>query len=142
MVIIGMIWGMPAEITRNADDSITVSVTFVPGRSMLESEENLQAALNEGGAAATGECLKDFDSDGGPIVVGGKKFTVKGGKRKPKTYQSAYGEITVERYVYQSSAGGALYCPLEVNGRVIRTATPLLAKQVSFKYALNNSFEV
>lgn len=133
---------MPAKITCHGDDSITVSVTFKTGKTMLDSETQLQEALNEAGAFATGECLKRFDSDGAPIVVGGRKLTVKGGGRMAKTYQTPYGEVRVERYVYQSSAGGALYCPLEVNGRVVRTATPLMAKQVAFKYALNNASEV
>jgi len=133
---------VPAKITCNSDDSITVSVTFEPGKTMLDSEIRLQEALNELGALATGECLKRFDSDGAPIVVGGRKLTAKGGGRMPKKYQTPYGEVGIERYVYQSSAGGALYCPLEASGRVVRTATPLLAKQVAFKYALNNASEV
>lgn len=132
---------MPVEICRNSDDSITVSVTFKPGQSMLESEMRLQQALNEAGTLATGECLKRFDSDGAPILVGGRKLTVKGGARKPKAYQSPYGELRVERFVYQSSAGGAQYCPLEANARIVRTATPMLAKQVAFKYALTNASE-
>lgn len=108
---------------------------------MLESEQALQRALNEAGAAATGECLTDFESDGSPLVVGGKKLTVKGGKKMPKTYQSPYGEVLAERYVYQGSAGGALYCPMEANARIVRTATPMFAKQVSHKYGLNNASE-
>ena len=63
---------MPAEIIRNSDDSITVSVTFKPGNTMLDCETELQEALNEAGAAATGECLKRFDSDGAPILVTAK----------------------------------------------------------------------
>lgn len=133
---------MPSQISRNSDNSITVSVTFKPGRSMLESEELLQAALNEAGTLATGECLKNFDSDGGAIIIAGKKLTVKGGKPMPKKYQTPYGETIVDRFVYQSSAGGALYCPLEANARIVRTATPLLAKQVSLKYGLCDSSEV
>ena len=132
---------MSAEMERNSDDSITISVTFKPGRTMLESEQALQQAINEAGVLATGECLKDFDSDGAAIIVAGKKFTAKGGGRKSKTYQTSYGAAIVERYIYQSSAGGPIYCPLESNARIVRTATPLLAKQVSFKYGLNNASE-
>jgi len=133
---------VPAKIICHADDSITVSVTFKPGKTMLDCETQLQGALSEAGALATGQCLKRFDSDGAPIMVGGRNLTVKGGGAMPKKYQTPYGEVGIERYVYQSSAGGALYCPLEANGRVVRTATPLLAKQVAFKYALNNATEV
>jgi len=119
-----------------------MSVTFQPGTTMLDCETRLQEALNEAGALATGECLKRFDSDGAPIVVGGRKLTVKGGGPVPKKYQTPYGEAHIERYVYQSSSGGAIYCPLEANARVVRTATPLLAKQVALKYAAGDAGHV
>ena len=61
---------MSPDICRNPDNSITVSFTFAPGSSMLESELNLQAASNAANALATGECLKGFDTDGAPIEVG------------------------------------------------------------------------
>jgi hypothetical protein len=128
---------MAVNIDRNADESITVSVTFQPGDSMLESELNLQAALNEAGSAATGECLTRFDSDGGKMVIGGRKMTSKG--RIEKTFQTPYGEARVARHVYQGSAGGAIYCPMEHAARIMRTSTPLFAKQMSFKYANANA---
>jgi len=134
--------GMPSEVTHNSDDSITVSITFKPGRTMLESEQAVQQALNEVGAVATGECLKRFDTDGAPIIIGGKKWTARGRCAQAKKYETPYGKIRVERHVYQSSAGGRTYCPLEHNARIVRIATPLLAKQVSFKYGHNNATEV
>jgi hypothetical protein len=130
---------MPAAITENSDGSISLSITFKPGSTMLDCETELQQALNEAGTLATGKCLERFDSDGAPIVMGGRKLTMKGGGRKSKKYQTPYGEVHAERYVYQSSAGGAQYCPVEANARIVRTATPLLAKQVAFKYALSNA---
>ena len=120
---------MAATIENNADDSITVSVTFTPGPSMFESELTLQSALNEAGAAATGDCLSRFDTDGGKVVLGGRKMTAEG--RVPKIYQTPYGEIAVGRHVYQCSSGGAVYCPLERDARIMRTATPLYAKPVA-----------
>lgn len=128
---------MATKLERNADNSITVSVTFTPGKSMFESELNLQAALNEAGAAATGECLSMFDTDGGKLVLGGRKMTTKG--QLPKVYQTPYGEVSVQRHLYQCSSGGAVYCPLEREARIMRTATPLFAKQVAFKYANTNA---
>jgi len=44
----------------------------------------------------------------------------------------------VERYVYQSSRGGRIYCPLEHQGRIIRGATPRFASQLRHKYAQLN----
>ena len=104
---------------------------------MFESELNLQAALNEAGAAATGECLSMFDTDGAKLVLGGRKMTTKG--LLPKTYQTPYGEVAIRRHIYQCSSGGAVFCPLERGARIMRTATPLFAKQVSFKYANTNA---
>ena len=131
---------MPTEILHNTDGSMTLSVTFIPGASMLESEQNIQVALNEVGAEATGECLSRFDTDGSKIQIGGQKMTTKG--REPKTYQTPYGGVVVERHVYQSSAGGAIFCPLEPGARIMRTATPMFAKQVAFKYSNSNAATV
>ena len=129
--------GIPAELATNEEGSITVSVTFMPGDSMLESETKLQHAMNEAGAAATGECLRRFDTDGGKIEVGGRKLTSCG--QRPKNYQTPYGIARVERHVYQGSKGGRTYCPLDYGARIMRTATPLFAKQTSFKDATNDA---
>lgn len=104
---------------------------------MLDSELNLQAASNIANAAASGECLKQFDTDGSPISIGGQALTSKGSE--PKKYQTPYGPVSVSRHVYQSSFGGSTYCPMESSARVVRTATPLLAKQASFKLGAMNS---
>ena len=77
-----------------------------------------------------------FDTDGSPIRLGAMKLTARG--RDPKDYQSPYGVVRVERWVYQSSRGGRIYCPLEHQGRIIRGATPRFASQLSHKYAQLN----
>lgn len=41
----------------------------------------------------------------------------------------------MDRHVYQSASGGKTYCPLEVTGRIVMTATPRFAKILSYKYA-------
>ncbi len=74
---------MPADIRHNDNGSFTVSVTVTPGSSMLESELGVQAAVNEAGSAATGECLRRFDTDGGKLEVGGRKLTSCG--RRPNS---------------------------------------------------------
>lgn len=142
MEIIGMLGCMPAELKRNSDNSITVSVTFKPGRTMLESEELVQQAVNKVGAVATAECLKGFDTDGSPIIIGGKKWTARHRRAVAKTYETPYGKVPVERHVYQSSAGGKTYCPMEHAARIVRISTPLFAKQVAFKYGHCNASEV
>jgi hypothetical protein len=132
---------MAPIISHEPDGSVTVRVNFTPAGSMLESELALQAALNAAGAAATGECLRRFDADGAPVEFGGRTLTAKRAK-VPKTYQCPYGEVSLERFVYQSSKGGRVFCPLEHGARVVRTATPLFARQVSFKYAHGQASEV
>lgn len=124
---------MAARLVKSSKDSIRVEVEISLGRSLLESEELIQKALNEAGTLATLETFSRFDADGSPIQVGAVKFTSKG--RLKKTYQTPYGEAEVERYVYQSATGGKTYCPLEITGRMIMTATPRFAKILSYKYA-------
>ena len=56
-----------------------------------------------------------------------------------KTYQTPYGSVKIQRYVYQTSKGGKIYCPLEQNALIIRGATPKFAKQRSHKYSNMNA---
>jgi hypothetical protein len=100
---------------------------------MLESEENITAALNEGGILAAAAALDQFDTDGSPIIMGDTKWTTKG--KASKTYQTPWGETQVKRHVYQTSKGGRLFCPLERDARVILTSTPGFAKMAASKYA-------
>ncbi|HZC03612.1 MAG TPA: hypothetical protein VE844_20360 [Gammaproteobacteria bacterium] len=75
--------------------------------------------LNEAGCMATGEALKRFDTDGSAILIGGVKWTSKG--EEPNYYQTPYGEVEVLRHVYQTSAGGKTFCPLEREARIVVT---------------------
>jgi hypothetical protein len=125
---------MTASILERTAESVTIQIQIpLSPRSLLESEETIQQALNEAGTLATGESLKQFDTDGKAIEVAGEKWTSKG--KLPKIYQTPYGAVEVERHIYQRSRGGATYCPLEVDGRIILTSTPRFAKQISHKYA-------
>ncbi|NJL37952.1 MAG: hypothetical protein HC899_15350 [Leptolyngbyaceae cyanobacterium SM1_4_3] len=65
---------------------------------------------------------------------------VKGHCLKP--YQTPYGIVEINRHVCQSSSSGTTLCPLEVDGRVIVTATPRFAKQISHKYAEMSSLRL
>lgn len=125
---------MPASITAREPDFVTVEIKIpLSSASLLESEETIQRVLNEAGTLVTGEALKQFDTDGSAIEMAGTSWTSKGSL--PKTYQTPYGTVEINRHVYQSSSGGTTFCPLEVDGRVIVTATPRFAKQISHKYA-------
>ena len=37
-----------------------------------------------------------------------------------KKYQTPYGVVAIERYTYQTSKGGKVWCPLEEQARIIR----------------------
>ncbi len=124
---------MPAEIIDRTETGFTLQITVRYNSSMLGFEEALQNELNEAGVLATQEALKQFDADGTPIVVGAVTLTSKG--QLPKEYQTPYGTATVARHVYQSSKGGATYCPLDRDARIVVSSTPRFAKMVSSKYA-------
>ena len=124
---------MNAHVVSEDAEKVTLQLTIPLNRSMLESEAAIQEALNGAGCLATGQLLKRFDTDGSPIVVGNTKLTSKG--QLDKEYQTPYGSVVVARHVYQSNQGGKTYCPLEREARIIQTATPRLARQLSHKYA-------
>lgn len=125
---------MPATIIERGNQTVTIQVEIpLSGLSMLKSEEAIQTALNEAGTLASAEALQQFDTDGAPFDIGATRYTSKG--QQPKIYQTPYGEAVVNRHVYQSAQGGTTFCPLEQRARIILTATPLFAKQISGKYA-------
>ena len=125
-----------ATVIERSGNEVTVAVTVRLDGSLLEMEEAIQAATNEVGCCVSEEALQRFDTDGSPIRVGETKLTARG--RDPKEYQTPYGAVRVERYVYQTPRGGRIYCPLEHQARIIRGATPRFASQLSHKYAQLN----
>ena len=126
-----------AKVVRRSGTEVTFEVTVDLSGTLLEMEGAIQEASNAVGCCGTEEALKRFDTDGSPIRVGEIKLTARG--RDAKDYQSPYGVVRVERYVYQSSRGGRIYCPLEHQARIVRGATPRFASQISHKYAQLNA---
>jgi hypothetical protein len=124
---------MAATIIHIDSKKIKVEVEINLSNSMLETEENIQSALNDCGNIVTKEFLTTFDTDGSPIAIGNEKFTSKG--KVSKKYQTPYNEINIERHVYQNSSGGKVYCPMEKDARIIVGSTPKFAKQISSKYS-------
>jgi hypothetical protein len=131
---------MSAQLLSIEGSQVKIEVTIDLSRSMLTSEENIQQTLNETGCIATAAALKYLDTDGSAINIAGEVMRTKG--EQPKAYQTPYGEVVVERHVYQRSGGGKTYCPLEREARIIMTSTPLFAKQVSSKLAYGSAREV
>jgi hypothetical protein len=124
---------MSAQIVESSPNGLTIQFTVPFGTSMLDFEAQLQQQLNEAGNLATAEQLRRFDTDGSPLQVGSTTLYSKG--PLPKEYQTPYGAVTIERHVYQSAHGGATFCPLQRNARIVVTSTPLFAKRVASKYA-------
>lgn len=122
---------MTVSIINQSSESITLQVTIPFTRSMLNSENTIQDSVNQVGCVATRELLKTFDTEGQSIQLGSVKMTTKG--LYNKTYQTPYGEVDVQRHLYQTSTGGATFCPLEQEARIILTSTPRFASQVSHK---------
>jgi len=136
---------MSSTIIKSDAKSITIQVTIpVPegktGMGMLEREELIQQGVNQAGLLATEYALSQFDADGSPITVEGKKHTSKG--TVSKSYQTPYGEIVLCRHVYQTNAGGCTFCPLDNDARIITSATPKLARMVSSKYSESAAIQV
>lgn len=125
--------GMSAKLIEVTNTRVTIELTVELSRSMLETEEAIPVGLNEAGCIASQEALRYFDTDGSPISIGPEIWRTKG--RQPKSYQTPYGEVELERHVYQRSGGGKTYCPLEREARIVITSTPRFAKQVSSKVA-------
>jgi hypothetical protein len=125
-----------ATLIQRENDEVTFQVTVRLGGTMLEMEAAIQAAVNDLGRDATAEALQRFDTDGSPITLGPIKWTAR--SRDGKSYQTPYGPVRIERYVYQTSRGGRIYCPLEHQARIIRDASPRFASQLSHKYGQLN----
>ena len=123
----------PVTVISKVDNVLRLQVDIPLTRDMMVSEDNILNAANAVGLAATEHLLSSFDSDGSPIIMGTVKMTSKG--LVPKVYHTPFGAIDVKRHVYQTSAGGSIFCPLEHNARIILTSTPRFAAQISRKSA-------
>jgi hypothetical protein len=124
---------MSVSVLEQTDEYIVLAVKVPFQKTMLETEAQIQTVLNEAGTVASGAALSQYDTDGSPVEIAGRLWTSKGSLAK--TYQTPYGAIEVSRHVYQSSAGGMTYCPLEVDSRIVVTSTPRFAQQIAHKYA-------
>ena len=124
---------MSAKIIKQSSTEVVVQMKVNLKDNMLASEEAIQEALNEVGTLATAVALQQFDTDGSPIITGNTKWYSKG--ETPKKYQTPYGEISVNRHVYQPSSGGKTWCPMEERARVVCSTSPRFAKTLSHKFS-------
>src|SRR4051812_3464822 len=124
---------MSATLLERHEDAVTIQIRIPLSRSLLDTEQAIQQALNEAGLLATTEALRQFDTDGSPVQIGPARYTSKG--QEPKGYQTPYGEAVLARHVYQTAQGGTTFCPLERDARIVLASTPRFAQMVSHKYA-------
>jgi hypothetical protein len=109
--------------------------------SFYEGEVQVQDLLKLIGQELTVHLLRSKAVDAPTLTVQGKTYYRKAAS--PGHYQTLYGEVVFSRHLYQSSAGGPTFCPLEVNCQLcFGAATPLLAEVVSFKLASAPAGEV
>lgn len=73
---------MSARIVKKNGGKVTIEVDMELNGDMLSQEEAIQIALNEAGKLATRTALENFDTDGSPIDLKGKRLTSKGSKKK------------------------------------------------------------
>jgi len=73
---------MKSEIIKKEGNKLTLKVEVIlDPNSMLNSEEQIQLALNQAGLLATETALSQFDTDGSTIELNGAKYTSKGKKK-------------------------------------------------------------
>src|SRR5450631_2322374 len=106
---------MAAKIIRKEGKKLIIEITIDLEDSTLDSEEAIQAVVNEAGTLATEEALKQFDTQGEAIEIEGKPWRSKG--QEEKFYQTPYGEIRCARHVYHHHGRGKTFCPLESSPR-------------------------
>jgi hypothetical protein len=111
---------------------VVIPASYAPGQ-CHKAEADLQKALQRVTTAAMTEVLTRFDTHGEPLRHDGREYTSKG--KSPQTYHCTGGDITIERHVYQSSSGGATWCPMEERARILLNTTPHFAAIVSGTYA-------
>ena len=132
---------MEPKVQHHEDGTLTITITLPPASdrlSMLAQEERLMEAVNAVGRAGARHLLSGFDAQGAPLHHSGRKWTSKG--RIAKYYETPWGEVLIERHLYQHSGGGVTLCPLEGRARIFGgTATPHLARSLAHKYANSNA---
>ena len=129
---------MSVEIISQSSDKITFQVTIeFKEHDFMKMEEKILEVSNELGCQATAQALKKHDTQGEPIIAKGCRHTAR--CLTEKKYQTPWGVVNINRYVYQTSEGGRIHCPLEASARIIHSSTPRFARMLSHKYASMNA---
>jgi hypothetical protein len=110
-------------------------------RSFYQGEQAVQQLVITVGRALVRELLESKQVAESMLEKDGQRWY-----RKPASsghYHTLYGEVAIERHLYQTSAGGETRCPLEEACQLsFASATPLLAEVLSFKVSAMTPNEV
>src|SRR4051794_41858732 len=85
---------MSATLIERQENAVTIQIHIPLSRSVLDTEEAIQQALNQAGVLATAEALKQFDTDGSPLVIGSTRWASKG--PEPETSPGTQSETPGE----------------------------------------------
>ena len=129
-----------AEIISRTSDEITIQVTVKLTGSMLDMEQTIQQGVNDVGKTATKEALMQFETTGQNMQIGSLRLYCK--EKVTKEYETPYGRVALDRYVYQGVKGGGTFCPLDQNARIVIHSTPKFAKMITSKYSNSSAMDV
>jgi hypothetical protein len=138
---------MRVSITTDAHArTLTITVTDAKWEQMLrqrfyQGEQGVQQIVTAVGRALVQELLQAKNITEPTMDHEGQRWYRK--EASMGHYHTLYGEVAVERHVYQTSTGGATRCPLEEECQLrFASATPLLAEVLSFKVSAMTPTEV
>ena len=129
---------MGVSITTDPDArTLTITVTEADwektrGQSFYHGEQAVQQIVTMIGRELVRELLQSKGEAEPPLEADGPRWYRK--EASIGHYHTLYGEVAVERHLYQTRAGGETRCPLEERCQLsFASATPLLAEVLSFK---------
>ena len=138
---------MQVSITTDPQaNTMTITVTEADWeqtqqRSFYQGEQAVQQLVTAVGRALVRELLESKKVAESVLEVDGQRWYRKAASIGQ--YHTLYGEVAVERHLYQTSAGGATRCPLEEACQLsFASATPLLAEVLSFKVSAMTAQDV
>lgn len=108
-----------------------------------QGELKVQAIVADIGKELTKELMASKEESAVRIERAGRVYYQKG-TASVGQYKTLYGDIELERHLYQTAHGGETICPLEQHGRMEQfgSATPLLAEVLAFKVSAMTAREV
>lgn len=126
--------------------TLTITVTEADwektqGQSFYQGEQAVQQIVTRIGRELVRELLQSKGVAAPTLEADGQRWYRK--EASLGHYHTLYGEVAVERHLYQTRAGGNTRCPLEELCQLsFAAATPLLAEVLSFKVSAMTPTEV